>query len=332
MNIARFWLYLILILFFAAAIVSFRLIDHGLKLVFLAKAGTTFIAMLAMAIAIMTVGTGHELFVHPPIYRHLRHLNYDLIVVAALGFSSWLGATKKARYGYVAMFLALGYFSIWSGGRGEALALIVFFAALLGFGVTQWREKHFQVTLAALLLGGILVIGSGQTQFLSGQLERSVAASADRISSGRLKIWQTSLARAEESPAALIFGFGPDAFVRLGIYRDVWPEGNSYIVHPHNSLVQWILEFGVAGTLLIVLFLMRTGAIAISLLRRGAPADIPKTAAALFLALLCYSMVDGVFYHAIPLTMITLLSGYLYVCQPDFRTSTGHRESRSVSG
>lgn len=312
-DIPRFWLYLALALFFVSALAWFRPdADASMQWLFVAKLLTTGIAMLIIAAAIATAPDGARVFWHMPVYRHVRHLNYDLVVVIALGLWFW-AAARRASWGFLALFIALGYFSAWSGGRGGALAVLVFLALLVGSGSLGWRDRRLWLPLLALAAGGALILVSGHSQLLEQQISQSLAASADAISSGRLHIWAVSLQRWQESVASMAFGFGPDAFVRLWIVRDIWPSSTAYITHPHNTVIQWLLEFGAVGTIAVLAGLARLAWAALQSLRAAGEFSLPKTASALLIALLVFALTDGLFYHAAPLTMAALLCAYLSV-------------------
>ncbi len=312
LSIPRFWFYVVLAALYLGARALFAEAGpHILRQLILYKTIIVLLALTLVAVYLVYlpqfVPGRHGTM---PIYRHLRHINYDMTVVIALGIYSWAVVKSRRRFlACGAVFAALGYFSVWSGGRGELLALLVFWVGLVVFRILRVRDRQFWLPLSALLLGGALVLFSGQTRILFDRFEKTVAAeSIDRVSSGRIAIWQTSLERVMESPQSLLFGFGPDAFKRLHVIRK-WPTGGP--VHPHNVLVQWGLEFGLLGTLVLLWMFGKVFARALQCLGRATSLDLPVTVSALLLGLFAYSMVDGLFYHVLPLTMIVMLSAYL---------------------
>jgi O-antigen ligase len=104
-----------------------------------------------------------------------------------------------------------------------------------------------------------------------------------------------------------VLGHGPDGFRFSEIER---PHPGIY--QPHNSVVQVLVEFGITGLVLVSLVFFQelrrfhgrlTGQ------RENSPVD--TTAVLLFgllIGFLVFSLVDGLFYHSVPLLMISVLS------------------------
>ncbi|MBK1885416.1 O-antigen ligase family protein [Marinobacter sp. DY40_1A1] len=236
-------------------------------------------------------------FRYPPIYRHLRHLNYDLML--AVGACFFLLCSGRIRelsfYSLVSLFVLI---SLWSGGRGQLLAFVVFLVLL---SVTGGGRESL-VTLIIAVLMTFLIWVSGDSRFMLGQLERTLYfTNINGVSSGRLNIWKDTWL---EIMSGGWFGHGADQF---RIFYDSW------IVHPHNAALQFMFEYGVAGLLLFVSFILWTASVCLkSVFASRLKGDVAVTAA-LILAMYAYSMVDGIFYHAIPFSFMVLLSAGLFV-------------------
>ena len=239
----------------------------------------------------------------PPVYRHLRHLNYDLFF--ALPVLVLLLKNNLRTYLVMILLFATCLVAIWTAGRGMALAL------LAAFGLARLRYWRAGPTRLELVCGGILILSvlvlmfSGKTLFLDLTTSQTVGAeTVNKLSSGRIKIWMASLDMlSKQDLYSQLFGLGPDAFARHGAWR-------AGIVQPHGSLVQILLEFGATGLLLFV-------ALMVSLIKKAiflvveSPSDTDVLAAVLLVGGLVFSLVDGIFYHTVAMVMMVLLIAFV---------------------
>src|SRR5690606_12700862 len=163
--------------------------------------------------------------INPPIFRNIRHFNYELALMVPLLLHYW-PRDRIGRIGAFLMMATLGYFSVWSAGRGQAIALIIFFVLILGSRSMPISSRKLWDAAVAFCLGGVLVFVLGETYLLDGAVTKSLGAETiDRLSSGRIGIWMHTLESVWRHDA-LLFGMGPDATLRLGTI--------SAYVHPHN--------------------------------------------------------------------------------------------------
>lgn len=299
-------------LLFPAAAGWFRAVGHrGMQFALGVKLAVLAFACYKFGVAIWQGVLSRELFLRPPVYRHLRHFNYDLALVSGLAGALPAGSRLLSSALRFLVFVALGYFSFWTGGRGEFLALAVTLATLC---LTRRHEDDWRVVMlyvAGFVLGGALVVLGGETYFLFGAVERSAKDSANAISSGRLGIWKGTLSAGLSTLPGALFGFGPEAFVRLAVFKAF----GHYILHPHNTLVQWIFEYGLLGA----------GALCASALWLAWHCVWPalkvgnlmqRLCAATLVGMSAFALVDGVYYHAAPLLFLTLIWAYLYATRP----------------
>lgn len=304
----RFRLMLGISLMFPAAIAWFRIMgDHGFLLAFLAKTGVLVYACLKFGAVIVQGMPAREVFLHPPIYRHVRHFNYDLALVTGLAGAAFAIRTQIGRLLWVLGFVCLGFFSFWSGGRGQFLAMGAMLMVLMASRRPKDDLKPVFWAVLAFLFGGLCVVLSGETDLLWSAFHRSTKDTLNGISSSRLAIWQGTLASAFSSVNGALFGYGPESFERMAIFR----QFKQYILHPHNTLVQWFFEYGLigAGLLLISTIFLTIKCILPSLFQgRG----IERVCASTLIGMMVFSLVDGVFYHPAPLLFMTLMWAYLF--------------------
>ncbi|TAM09880.1 MAG: O-antigen ligase domain-containing protein [Nevskiaceae bacterium] len=317
--LGRFWLYVWLLLFaLACAGWAGKVAPAlGLRVFFAAKLGMTLFAMALFAAVLVQFGTLHGAFSSPPIFCNIRHFDFALVVVLGVGLA-WLGgASRDARGGLhgaaaIALFVAAGYFLVWSGGRGGMLAFGVTWA-MLWWRAERAGRRVLHRALGLLAVSAVLVLATGQGEFFLSQLLRMGADSLNAMSSSRLAIWGEALQRwAAGGVPGMLFGYEPDAFFGFGIGRALDPD----IVQPHNALIQFLLEFGLAGTAVIVAawaWLLRR---CFRVLRQPHGVDVTSCVAALLVGLSVYAQVDGVLYHVVPLTAVAFLVAWFVRAGP----------------
>ena len=239
----------------------------------------------------------------PPIYRNARHMNYELFMVAALGFYfASLSARAWQRIFWVLFFILVGYLMFWSGGRAMMLTMALFVAILYFCSVLP---KHLIGTCSAGIgFGGVLVVVSGKGGYLLAQAER-IQGTWDQAASGRFVIWGDSLSLWFDSPLAVMFGSGPDTF-RISVKEQI----GTWVIQPHNALVQVVLEFGVIGLLVLLLLAFYGARQVLADLRIGTVPAAQKVVSSTLACSGVYAMLDGLLYHALPLTFIAFLLAF----------------------
>lgn len=284
-----------------------------------AKACVVAYASFRIGVAILQQIPAQEMFNRPPVYRHLRHFNYDLSLMSglALGLASRGATMRRYQNWLLVAYFAVGFFSFWSGGRGGVLAVVVMlFAWWLG-ARTLRTFRVAALSATAFVAGGLAVIASGRSHFLLHAFARSSKDTLDGISSNRLGIWMDTWTVATSNSRQLWFGHAPEAFINLQVYRMSGP----YITHPHSALLQWILEYGLLGTAAIVLGMLTLGwQHALPHLRHGN--GVERSITATVIGMTAFSLVDGIYYHAAPLVFLTILLAYLISRPPSASTPT----------
>jgi O-antigen ligase len=237
-----------------------------------------------------------------PIYYNIRHLNIEIAFVVMIGAIFWLVSPSQYDRTRWILFILLGYVSFWTAGRGQIIAFYLFLG-LLAY-VQSSRGLRFKTLkpLVAFTLGA-LICGIVNPELVAWLFGRSTAGSADQIAAGRIAIWIKCLELTISSWWSVAFGLGPDAYVRYQILK--------FTSHPHNSVIQFFLEFGLVGLsgLFTLIMMFVKGAARVY---KGNPASpTANGVAAALAALLLYSFTDGIFYHASPLMMSMLLIAFV---------------------
>lgn len=289
---------------------------RGITILIWTKACVLAYAGIRLGIAILQQVPPLEMFKHPPIYRHLRHFNYDLSLMTGLALTLAEPDQWRRRAALYASVFVLGFFSFWSGGRGGVLAVIVMLTAWWLAARTITRLRVALHSMLFFIWGGLAVIASGETQFLLKALTRSSRETLNAISSNRLEIWMNTWASVTSGPRQLVFGQSPEAFVNLGVHK----TSALHITHPHSAPLQWMLEYGLLGTAAIALAMLTLGwRHVIPHLQHGSHEQ--RAIAATLIGMSAFSLVDGIYYHAAPLVFLTVLLAYLISHPPATGTS-----------
>lgn len=309
-EVYRTFHYPVYLLFFVAMTVWFRRYgDSAFLFISKIKIASTVFAMLYLLLFICLVLPPSNyieanVFVNPPIYNHLRHMNYDMaFTIALILFGYCAGEGIKNNF-YLILAVFCGYFTVWSAGRGQTLSFLLFLILLYYFKVSAAASKRIVAVITSLILGGVGVILAGDTFFMD--LRNKMPATEDPVntlSSDRVLLWGKVINTFVKNDGWW-FGLGPDAWVRSRVIL-----GSS---QPHNFVLQWLFEFGLPVTVLLLVIMFRSVIFSLKLRNSSNDLTIEKMIAALMLSTFAYALVDGQFYHTIPFTMILIMAAYLF--------------------
>lgn len=232
-----------------------------------------------------------------PGVEHHRFFNQIQVFMIPLLFI-WGLRSKLKRIAYFFLFLNL-LLAFCGGARGLLVGL--FGGALLAYLLLKpWRMEILR-TLAVALVAFLIYIVIGAMA--------DIGENADVLrahSSGRLIIWQRLIAALDFSH--FYMGEGSGAFSYHSFNR---LEG-----HPHNSLLQFLYEWGILGTLVTLAAFLRIVYIAWQSLKNQVytPSDENVTAALLVsvMSAAVYSLFSGIVVMPIPQTLFFLFAGLLW--------------------
>ena len=162
---------------------------------------------------------------------------------------AWLGPTVdrggKARR-WVYAFVALGVLGALLLTRSRGAMLIALPAALLALGLLQRNRRALWVSLAALVVLALLLLGLGQGARILALLRRP----AQGTGFFRLKLWRSTLTMIADHP---LRGVGLDGFLYAYRSRYVLPSawGELNLSHPHNLVLDAWTRLGFAGLLVV---------------------------------------------------------------------------------
>lgn len=243
-----------------------------------------------------------------PLYRNFRHFNYELAI--ALPIASYVLLQSKGLHCYfwAIAIVSLCYFSLASAGRGEALSLIVMATALIYFIELDFKRKQERLLIAAIIFGFSLVFITDQHQYLTQRklIQTFSSESLNLMSAGRIQIWQDLIILFnQQSWSTQLIGSSKNSYFYLQ------QTGYGQFIQPHNSYIQALLEFGYIGLAAYCYFSFILLKSAFSVLKNNRQLNLISTIAISLIGVWAFSLVDGLFYHGIPLTMSLILISVL---------------------
>ncbi|WP_162806504.1 O-antigen ligase family protein [Sphingosinicella terrae] len=239
---------------------------------------------------------------------HIRQTGF--YSAAGAGAALGLAAIARSRSGYalaVAAATLLVALSCWSGTRGSLFAVFAAFAAGLVF-LPSMRNRRAVVALVIAHIGGALVSLLHQAPHAFYGLwrisETAAATGADELATGRLRMWAASFDAILERP---LFGWGESQFL---VAVPSWGQFN----HPHNILVQVLVQWGMVGFMCWLVLAGWLGWRFLAAARAGGPALVPPFLVAASLATM--AMYEGALYHPYPFMMVVLALAFVLASPP----------------
>ncbi|HHC72544.1 MAG TPA: hypothetical protein ENK54_06560 [Thiotrichales bacterium] len=290
------------------------------------------VVMVALLLAMVMLVAGWLAVPDPEAYNwlqnvvgfvHLRFLGVFLVLGLPFYLAPWLGGGDgrppaggrrvwgaERWLGFAAAVAALGGLA-WAAGRGPYLALLITTPLLVALRLVPFRAAG--LLLAAAVLGAVISMpfwddatgdtSTGLDRFvpqLGGGLDARLGTPLHQLATGRDLLWGAAWQAFLERPLP---GWGPDGYRQVplpGVDPRIQP------LHPHNGLLQLLVEWGVAGTVLFTVLLIGWLRSAVRHLRgRERPDGVQLAALWSLLIGLVLSLVSGTLYHPWPLMFLS---------------------------
>ncbi len=239
-------------------------------------------------------------FQHPPFNSHMRHVGYQ--ITAGLAVMLPLLAYRKVRLIWEwlssALAISLWAFLFWSGGR-SAIASIIITIALLAIYLYHQQLQYKRFVLFALATAVIgLIISELLHVFPWNGLNQAIwrvagAEDMQKLTSGRTQIWHVSWLAVKDH---LLLGLGPQGYFFI-------PDRFKGTMQPHSMFVQFVVEWGLAGTLVFLAMIAWAFIIGLkrSTQRYTQEALLASlSAGSVITALTLHGLFDGTYYHPQP--------------------------------
>jgi O-antigen ligase len=193
------------------------------------------------------------------------------------------------------------------GSRGALLAWILFVGLLFCLSPARWRIAAYG--LAALVATSALVwylhdSGLLVTPNIFVRLEQALQAGGAGLDTGRLAIWRDAVREIAAHP---LFGHGPEGYA-LSDCCETW------ITHPHNFILQLLMEFGLVGCSAALLLAVRAVSLmgaARGFLKLVMASPTNRVLTSTLVAYLALGLIDGMLYFVVPLMHFALFCGLL---------------------
>lgn len=171
------------------------------------------------------------------------------------------GLTKSA-HGKMGFLFLCGVATVGLTMTGGRMGYVTWGLLGAGFAVLKWRwmlaAGPVLLLIVAMIIPGPfqrMMQGMDGTQIdtnvrIEETLDQS-GVSWYTVSSGRFFAWPFVVEKIGESP---LFGHGEEAMKRTGIASELKADYNESFPHPHNAYLQWTLDTGIVGLVIVLWF------------------------------------------------------------------------------
>jgi len=127
----------------------------------------------------------------------------------------------------------------------------------IAVGVILSSLRRHKLFLAApvLALATLFVVRGATERMVQGINDTTTSGERrtdyNQVTSGRLVAWSLVIEKIREAP---LIGHGRLAMQRTGIWRRMLEEYHDTFPHPHNAYLEWVLDNGLIGLLLLAPF------------------------------------------------------------------------------
>ncbi len=234
-----------------------------------------------------------------PFFKNIRHQGYFLAavcpVVLFFFFRCW-----KVSFALRALVLVFCLsLLLWNGGRGALLAVFTSFMVLFFLYKREIKLGPFLLFIMSFFISVFVSylfrVDQRSLGWLSAFEKAYQAENVNAASSGRIEIWLSLIDYILQKP---FFGWGGDGFIAVVPHYG--------LSQAHNLILQLLIEWGIAGTLCIILPILIVYIKGFISLYRGDRDDMLVVGFLISTSLLVLSLFDGVFYYAQPGVYLTL--------------------------
>ncbi|MGR5206459.1 O-antigen ligase family protein [Vibrio sp. PNB23_22_7] len=235
---------------------------------------------------------------------NIRHLGH-IVIISSLLVSMKILLGKKLN-NPLFFFTSLVSISLlfWLGGRGAILSYSI---SLLLALFLIFKHHHpdikcvtrlISLIIISLMVSSPLNIYSWNGLNRLSETQQYKTQDINTLSNNRIKVWHDTFELIKEKP---LFGYGAEGFI---LYSE------TIFRHPHNFIFQWLLHFGLVGTLLFLLFIVFIFISGYNLATKEKKLENIFPIVALS-GLLSNALVSGTLYYSPPVFIFCLLSSLI---------------------
>jgi len=239
-----------------------------------------------------------------PMNNHIRHVGYVATASASIALAFSLYPVKLDVKAIILFLLLLVSATLlfWTGGRAAVGSIILVFAFMVFYLAFTGNLGRSRLSITFLLLISSFILAEQLKVFdwngIMGQLSRTVnSENVNSVTTGRLGVWQASI---ESLKGNWLFGLGPQGYLYMP--NRIWGA------QPHNMFIQFLVEWGVVGTILFLLLLSIAGLKLLHFIKTASklPSVLFFSGVAVFVGLSIHGLTDGTYYHSQPSYYIAL--------------------------
>ena len=296
----------------------------------------------------------YQWFTNPPFQSHIRTVGFQItagIAVLLPYLLNWRSFSPLLIFQYL-MAILLWAFLFWCGARAPIVSLLIV-ALFLWFlvRVNRLNSRNYVIAtvvsvFAAVLLSSwisvfswngvfqsvtrsINAVSLNETKYVAGaemnSHERADTISIDwlQLTSERTRLWKASLNAVKKN---MVFGLGSQSFYFIKFH----PRKGR--VQPHNLFLQFLIEWGILGSLIFLLLLTMafvSGAKKHLIeAKKNLQPDI-LAAGCIIVSLTLQGLLDGTYYHPQPLLYLAI--GFaVWLLPPATSSATISEENTAV--
>lgn len=245
---------------------------------------------------------GNTWMMDPPGNPNIRHTGYQVEATLVFFLAYFIKKYNLKLPDYInVVFLAILWgFIFWLGGRGSIVSISASAALIwLVLYIKNLNSRVFLlISLCTIFVGIILAESLSITYWngLSGIYQRSIIEhslnSLNELNAKRIDLWVTTWDTVKNSPT---FGLGPQGYLSM--------PNRIMGVQPHNIFLQFMIEWGVFGSILFLSLLTRAFWAGVKTHILDNKSDINSfslAAGAVITTLSIHSLIDGTYYHPQP--------------------------------
>lgn len=223
---------------------------------------------------------------------------------AAFSLRDMLSSSREKKLLLLAVATLL-FGQVLTGGR---MGYVTWVLLGLIFGALRWRKLLIGVPVALVMV--VLFLPAAKERMLQGFSEDSVSNSSRThsteitgdgadvytVTAGRTFAWGFVVDEIQKSP---VIGYGRQAMITTGIASYLWVEYAETFPHPHNAYLEFLLDNGVFGLLVVLPFYFLVVRYSFRLFRNSASPNCTAVGGyclALVLALLIAGLGSQSFY------------------------------------
>lgn len=192
-----------------------------------------------------------EWFAAVPGFSNIRHFGHFALVALLLAMTFDTSASARGAFLFRKAVMVAAWTALFmASGRGPFFAIAVVTLLLVVRGYFANAGTVLATFAIGALIGLILSLVYSSPEWGVYRMVYSVtdADGGEALSSDRLSIWKLALTDVLHHP---LFGLGPEGYL--------YGSGTHFhgFLHPHNFVLQSLVEWGIPGTLLFALILVR---------------------------------------------------------------------------